>query len=233
MKIRTVLPLLELDSSEIVGVTEDQANEYQRIISLAQKACIQLILQKDINSAKLKKIYVDEKCISIEIHRLSIKFSLNLYLFQFVTCCGDANSQLAEININKDENPEEIISIIKEVIFSKTQTLMAGFSSEELIRQILSEMKEKKKILSFRKSFTGDDINGIDFFFSLRDYRNQCIEIPLQIKTSVRGQKDHMQKFAKIPSLFLSQKDSREVIIKKIESIGEAYTAHQKNILHL
>lgn len=229
MKIRTLLPLLELDSNEVVCDNE-QAEEYQRILSLAQKACIMEILQKNITSAKLKKIYVDERCISLEICRLSIKFSLNLYLFQFVTCCGTANSQLAEINISRDEDKEEIIALIREVIFSKTNALMVGFSSEELISQILSEMKKSHKIISFRKSFVGEDINGVDFFFSLRDHRNQVVEIPLQIKTSARGQRYHRLKFKDISSLFLSETDSREEVIKKIIKIGEAYCGRQKII---
>lgn len=233
MKFKTILPLLESDSNEVADLSSEEANEYQRILSLAQKACVQMILQKNITSAKLKKIYIDSKCISIEIQRLSIKFSLNLYLFQFATFCGLEKSEMVEININKYEDIEEIVSIIKEIIFSKGNSLMVGFTSEELIRQILQEMKDNKKILSFFKSFAGDDINGIDFFFSLRDFRNQYVEVPLQIKTSNCGQEYHKKKFNLIPSLFLSGKDSREEIIKKIENIGDAYTARQKSILHL
>lgn len=232
MKLRTILPLLDSGSNE-VETTPEQVDEYQRILTLAQKACVQIILQKDITSAKLKGVYVDAKCISVEIQRVSIKFSLNLYLFQFATCCGNETSQLVEINIGQDEDPKEIVLIIKETISSKIKNLMIGFSSEELIRQILKEMKDAHKILSFRKSFAGDDINGIDFFFSLRDYRNQYVEVPLQIKTSARGQNDHKKKFAPIPSLSISEKDSRGEISKRIQKIGEAYTARQKNILHI
>ena len=233
MKLRTILPLLALNANEVTGVTEQQACEYQRILTLVQRACIQSILQKDITSAKLKKIYVDEKCISIEIQRLSIRFSLNLYLLQFATCCGKANSQLAEINIGKDENSEEIVLLIKETIFSKITALMVGFSSETLILQILKEMRADHKILSFRKGFAGDDISGKDFFFSLRDWRNKEMETPLQIKTSKGGQAVHQNKFSKIPSVVISENDSREDIIKKIVKIGEAYVAYRQEILHL
>ena len=233
MRLRTFLPLLEIDSSEVTGVTEQEALEYQRVLSLAQKACVQVILQGDITSAKLKKIFVEEKCISLEISRLSLKFSLNLYLFQFATCCGNASSQLAEVNIGKGENNEEIVSIIRETVFSKITALMVGFSSETLISQILKEMKEEEKILSFRKSFAGDDINGIDFFFSTMDWRGQIVEIPIQVKTSARGQKYHRGKFSSIPSLYVPETDSREEIMEKILKIGEAYTAHPRSILNL
>jgi hypothetical protein len=233
MRLRTVLPLLEIDSSEVIGVTEQQAEEYQSVLSLAQKACIQSILQKVITSAKLKKIYVDEKCISIEIQRLSINFSLNLYLFQFATSCGKMLSNLAEINIGRDENPEEIVLIIKETISSKTNALMVGFSSETLISQILKEMKEDHKILSYRKGFVGDDIAGKDFFFSLRDIYGREVETPLQIKTSKGGQIAHQKKLSKIPSIVISENDSREDIIDRILKIGEAYVAYCQNIIHL
>lgn len=233
MKFKTILPLLESDSNEVISITEQQALEYQRLLSLIQKACIQSMLQKVITSAKLKKIYVDEKCISIEIQRLSIKFSLNLYLFQFATCSGKMLSHLAEINIGRDENPEEIVLIIKETIYSKINALMIGFSSEALISQILKEMKENHKILSFRKGFTGDDIAGKDFFFSMRDWRNKEVEIPLQVKTSKDGQIAHQKKFYKIPSIIISENDFREDIIERILKIGEAYVAYHQNILHL
>lgn len=233
MKIRTILPLLELDSNEVIEITEQQAEEYQRVLSLAQKACVQSILQKVITSAKLKKIYVDEKCISIEIQRLSIKFSLNLYLFQFATCSGKMLSNLAEINIGKNESPEEIVLIIKETISQKINALMVGFSSEKLIQKIFKEMEEEKIILSFRKSFSGDDINGIDFFFSMKDWGKKEIEIPLQVKTSIGGQKLHQKKYPKIPSLYISEKDSQEEIKERIKEIGNAYKAFLKKVLHL
>lgn len=233
MKIRTILSLLELDSNEVTGITEEQLEEYQRVLSLAQRALVQSMLQKVITSVKLKKIYVDEKCISIEIQRLSIKFSLNLYLFQFATCCGKMLSNLAEINIGKNENPEEIVLIIKETISQKTNALMIGFSSETLVFQILKDMKEDHKILSYRKSFSGDDINGIDFFFSMRDWENREIQIPLQVKTSLGGQITHQKKYPAIPSLFITEKDSPEEIKERIEKIGNAYKAFFKKILHL
>lgn len=233
MRLRTVLPLLEIDSSEVIGTTEQQTLEYQRILSLAQRACVQVMLQKVIISARLKKIYVDEKCISIEIQRLSLKFSLNLYLFQFATSCGKMLSHLAEINIGRDESPEEIVSIIKETINSKITALMVGFSSETLISQILKEMKEDHKILSFRKGFVGDDIAGKDFFFSLRDWRGRELEVPLQVKTSKGGQVAHQKKLSKIPSIVISENDFREDIIERILKIGEAYVAYHQNILHL
>lgn len=232
LKLRTILPLLESNSNEVTDTTE-QFDEYQRILTLAQKACMQIILQKDITSVKLKGVFTESKCISLEISRLSIKFTLNLYLFQFASSVGNDTSQLVEINIKRDEDQEEVVSIIKEMIVSKIIILMVGSTSEELIRQILMEMKESHKILSFRKSFTGDDINGIDFFFSLRDYRDQYVEIPLQVKTSARGQKYHRVKFAHIPSIMVTEHDSREDIIVRIEKIGDAYTARQKSILHI
>lgn len=233
MILKTFLPLLELDSSEVVGITEKQALEYQRILTLAQKACIQSMLQKDITSAKLRKIFVDEKCISIEIQRLSIKFSLNLYLFQFATCCGKTNSQLAEINIGRNEEDGEIISLIKEVISSEFNALMIGFSSEELVKQVLEEMKRDKKIFSFRKSFAVEDISGRDFYFSIRDWRDKIVEVPLQIKTSFRRQAAHQSKHAEVPSLVLLETYSREEIVEKILKIGEAYTAHPQKVIHL
>lgn len=233
MRLKTFLPLLGLDSSEVNGITKEQADEYQRILTLVQRACIQSMLQKDITSAKLRKIFVDEKCISIEIQRLSIRFSLNIYLFQFATCCGKANSQLAEINIGRNEEDGEIISLIKEVISSKLNALMIGFSSEELVKQVLGEMKKDKKILSFRKSFMVEDISGRDFYFSIRGWRNQIVEIPLQIKTSFDRQASHQNKHADVPSLVLREIYSREEIIEKITEIGVAYSSHLKKIIHL
>lgn len=232
-KVKTLLKLASPESN--LDVPEEIFDSYQHLLILIQRVCIQLVMSKDISSVLLKGIYTNEKCISLEIFgRFNLpKFTLNIYLFQFVSCLSNKAVDLLEVSIGRYEEREKVMSIIKDGIISKTSALMTGLYSEKLISDVLLEMKKEGKIISFFKSSSLNDFIGVDYYFRVRNYRNQGEDIPLQIKSSYSGQKHHEGKFSKIPSLVVSTQTSLEELKNKILKIGEAYTAYRKSILHL
>jgi hypothetical protein len=232
MKIKT---LLRVSPEAILEVSEESFGSYQSSMNLIQRAIIQLVLSKDISSAILMGVYEKEKCISLKIFgRFDLpKFTLNIYLFQLVTVCQNKAVDLLEMSIGRFDENEVIVRLIKDAIISMTSNLSKGLHSEKLILDVLGEMKKEKRILSFRKSSSIDDLMGIDYFFCMRDYRNKEEDIPLQVKSSFSAQKHHREKFSKTPSLVVSSNTLLGDLKKNIIKIGEAYTAYRKNILHL
>lgn len=232
-ELKTFLKLATPESN--LAVSEDMFDLYQHLLKLVQRVCVQLILSKDVSSVLLMGVYTNEKCISLKIFGMFNlpKFTLNIYLFQFVSCSNNKAVDLFEISIGKYEDDEKVMFLIREAIFSKTSALSLGLYSEKLISEVLLEMKNEGKILSFYKSQTIDDIAGIDYYFCMRDYRNKAEEIPLQVKSSSAAQKYHEGKFSKIPSLVVSVQTSLGDLKSKIYKIGEAYISYRKNILHL
>lgn len=232
-KLKTFLKLASPESN--LTVEEDVSGVYQHFLKLIQRACAQLILSRDISSLTLKGVYVDEKCISLEIFgKFNLpRFTLNIYLFQFVSCSNNKALDLFEISIGKHEEDEKIMLLIRDAIFSKISALSVGVYSERLVFDTFLKMKKEGKIISFNKSQLIDDIAGVDYYFSMRDWLNKVVEIPLQVKSSFAAQKHHEGKFSKIPSVVASVKTSSEDLNDKIAKIGEAYTAHRRSILHL
>jgi len=70
-----------------------------------------------------------------------------------------------------------------------------GFQSEAKAKEVLHELWKEKAILSYRRTDRGskDDLCGIDFYFSIL-LKGRRIEVPLQVKSSWAGIKDHYSK---------------------------------------
>lgn len=232
-KLRTFLKLATTETNLIVE--EDVFDAYQHFLHILQRTCAELVLSKDISFVLINGIYTEQKCISIEVFgSFNLpKFTLNIYLFQFVSCFSNKCMNIFELNIRKFEDDITFINLVKGAIVSKIASLKKGIYSEKLIWDVLTDLKKEKKILSFYKSSTIDDISDIDYFFSMRNYKNIVEEIPLQVKSSARSQERHEKKFKNIPSIVVSTKSSFDDLKNKIIIIGEAYVSYRKNILNL
>ncbi|MBP6884845.1 MAG: hypothetical protein KBC17_03410 [Candidatus Pacebacteria bacterium] len=235
MKIKTVLPLLVSGANE-VQTSKTKFAVYQRILVIVQKVCMQLLLAKEINAARLAGIYPEENCVQIKVTpKLGNDFSLNLYLFQFFSCWSNhkRSGRIIEVNIKNDDLEEEIIRIIKESLVSQVDAYRVGFAAEAYLFQLMQEMVDRRDIVRVQKAGEHDDIKGVDFIFRSHDWQGKIFDIPLQVKTSARGQGEHQKKFRDVPSLMVLVSTELEETRRKVLEIAKAYGAKQSKALHL
>lgn len=234
--MKKLVTFLKPATTEINLVVEEEVFDlYQHFLKLIQRAFAELVLSKDVSALFINGVYTEQQCISIEVFgSFNLpKFTLNIYLFQLVSCFNNKSMNIFELNIRKFEDDVTFTDFVKGAIISKTAALKKGLYSEKLISDVLTDLKKEKKILSFYKSSMIDDISGIDYFFSMRNYKNMVEEIPFQVKSSSSSQERHEKKFGKIPSIVVSMKTSSEDLKNRIILIGEAYVSYRKSILHL
>ncbi|MES2023476.1 MAG: hypothetical protein V4439_02220 [Patescibacteria group bacterium] len=233
-KLKTILPLSAPGVNK-VKLSAKEGAVYQRILGLAQKACMRALLSKDIDGAYFNAVYLEDRCFQIKVKpKIGLKFNLNIYLFQFFSCWSDNNvANRAEVNIKNDDEEEEILRVLVEAIRAKTTSFRAGFMAEEVVGNMLADMAGKKMIIKYKKSFQLEDLAGVDFYFSVLDFLGFVVEIPLQVKSSVGGQARHEKKHADIPSLVVRPETSEEELQEKIMKIAGAYSAKFKKVLHV
>jgi hypothetical protein len=80
-----------------------------------------------------------------------------------------------------------------------------GLRSEKEIEKVLKDLKNKKKIRDFAQSSNRDDKKGKDFLI-IHCGKREYYVIPIQVKSSRRGQEIHKVKHPEIPSIRVEHK---------------------------
>ena len=104
-----------------------------------------------------------------------------------------------------------------------------GYRSEERARAALQRLKKENIISDFLKANVKDDMAGIDFWV-ITPGDQKYIEIPLQVKSSTRFQKEHIVDHPKIPSIVVGHIHFQKVI-KKTKKIISKYK--EEKVLHI
>ncbi len=112
----------------------------------------------------------------------------------------DRNSGDLVIFVSSECHPKKIFSLIKKKITSIKNGLVIENKFIEDLEEVLKKQKDLRSVIkSVRKASSTEDMNGIDVVLTLAKGE----EMPLQIKSTVAGQRFHREsRFGKhIPSL--------------------------------
>lgn len=118
---------------------------------------------------------------------------------------------------------------IKKTLLKEIRSRIKGVEREEIVGQVLSFLEKEGVIQSYyrdgRKDMEGEDF-GIAFF----DDEFNFIKMPLQVKSSEKGQIEHIRHYPNIPSICIRDNDClsaiRERIIKIIDAFKNGKVSH-------
>jgi hypothetical protein len=102
-----------------------------------------------------------------------------------------------------------------------------GINAENMCQQALLILQNQGKITTFEKTDLWEEGKARDFKIEYKSFI-----IPLQIKSSTKGQFEHKTNALGVPSLVIKDTDRVESITEKIMKIVTAYE-EKGNILHL
>lgn len=103
-----------------------------------------------------------------------------------------------------------VIDLIREI------TRQRGQGAETTVDIILDEMMEDGEIVSFYKTARrADKFQGIDFYI----FKINGEKVPLQVKSSRTGARNHREEFSDIPVIIVKIEDDTKTIKNKIRKL--------------
>ncbi len=121
------------------------------------------------------------------------------------------------------------------IILQEISTREKGVFHESVISQMLKVLKKQGVIRGYAKARDGDDMNGVDFTVQFPNMHGVDTEMPLQVKSSIAGQRNHAKAFPDIPSICIKQANwtGRKAALEHLKQIILAYKENRTDVLHL
>ncbi len=98
---------------------------------------------------------------------------------------------------------------------SLTDSFIRGITSEDIVEEALTQLKQSGKIANFVRSDDTRDWLGIDFTVYLRD-DHDFERVPLQVKSSLRNMERHLRKHPDIPCVVVNRNDEASDVTARI-----------------
>lgn len=124
-------------------------------------------------------------------------------------------------------------SHIKRTLLKEIRSRIKGVESEEIVAHVLSFLEKERIIHSYYRANGRKDMEGEDFGITFFDDEFNFIKMPLQVKSSEKGQMKHIQMYPHVPSICIKDiKDNDCVadvcqrIVKIIDSFKNGKVSH-------
>lgn len=148
----------------------------------------------------------------------------------------DDNQSTNFVPIELSKYPQ-IVSVeeVRDIILRAISTREKGIFHEIVIGQALEILKEQGIIHGYAEAIDRDDMRGVDFMVYFFNAQGVYMEMPLQVKSSTAGQRNHAKVFPDIPSICIARAnvEGKEAALQNLERIIFAYMQHQEEVLHL
>ena len=205
--------------------------EYQEIIN----AALRLLKQ----SGKVIWCELDREKSSRNaiFHRITVPSLNRRILVKFTLWEGGDDSPSANFIPIELPGHSQILSAerICDILLQEINTREKGIFHEGVISQMLEVLKEQGSILGYAKARDRDDMNGVDFMVRFPNLHGVGTEMPLQVKSSIAGQRKHAKEFPAIPSICIRRANwtGKKFALEHLRQIVLAYKENQTDVLHL